>query len=150
MTSDPYNLQRFAEAQGGVFERALEELKAGRKRTHWMWFIFPQMKGLGASSTAQFYGIGSREEAAAYLAHPVLGPRLEAAVAALESCTAASLHAALGSPDDLKFCSCMTLFAVLAPDGLYRASLDRWCRGQADPRTLALLGAPNLPQRPTS
>lgn len=150
MTGDPFNLQRFVQAQAGVFENAVEELRAGRKRTHWMWFIFPQLKGLGVSSTAQFYGLGSREEAAAYLDHPVLGPRLEAAVAALQSCTAASLHAVFGSPDDLKFRSCMTLFAFLAPDGPYQASLDRWCGGKADPQTLALLGAPAPSRRPSS
>ncbi|MHB8283879.1 MAG: DUF1810 domain-containing protein [Caulobacteraceae bacterium] len=139
MTNDPHNLQRFVSAQDSVFEAALQELRAGKKRSHWMWFVFPQLKGLGMSSTAQFYGIGGLDEATAYLAHPVLGPRLEAAVAALQACSGGSLHAVLGSPDDLKFRSSMTLFAVTAPNGPYRAALERWCDGASDPRTLALL-----------
>ena len=139
MSTDPWNLDRFVSAQAGVFNVALAELRAGRKRTHWMWFVFPQLRGLGSSPTAQFYGIESLAEASAYLDHPVLGPRLAEAVAAVQSCQGASLHAIFGSPDDLKFCSSMTLFSVAGPDGPYQAALDRWCGGVPDQRTLDLL-----------
>lgn len=140
MSGDPFDLERFVAAQGPVFDAALAELRAGRKRSHWMWFVFPQLKGLGVSPTAQFYGLGSAAEARAYLAHPVLGPRLEAAVAALAASPGRSLRAVFGTPDDLKFRSSMTLFAEVAPAGPYRAALDRWCDGEPDPKTLALLG----------
>jgi uncharacterized protein (DUF1810 family) len=139
MNGDPHDLQRFITAQAGVFETALAELKSGRKRSHWMWYVFPQLKGLGASPTAQFYGVDSLDEATAYLEHPVLGQRLEAAVAAVQAIAGASLLDIFGSPDDLKFRSCMTLFAVAGPEGPYQAALDRWCGGEADPKTLALL-----------
>lgn len=139
MSGDPYELQRFVAAQAGVFDTALGELRDGRKRSHWMWFVFPQLKGLGRSSTAELYGIGSLDEATAYLEHPVLGPRLEAAVAAVQASGATSLRALFGAPDDLKFRSSMTLFSVAAPDGPYQAALDRWCGGEADPKILALL-----------
>ena len=139
MSVDPYDLSRFVSAQAGMFDAALEELRAGRKRTHWMWFVFPQLKGLSASPTAQFYGLSGLDEATAYIEHPVLGPRLEAAVDAVQASGAPSLHALFGSPDDLKFCSAMTLFAVAAPDGPYQSALDRWCGGVPDPRTIDLL-----------
>ena len=139
-TPEPgFDLDRFVTAQAPTYDAAVAELRAGRKRSHWMWFIFPQLKGLGVSSTAQFYGLESLAEARAYLAHPLLGPRLSAAVAALDGSGGASLHAVLGSPDDLKFRSCMTLFAAADPAGPYAAALDRWCDGQPDRRTLALL-----------
>jgi uncharacterized protein (DUF1810 family) len=141
--SDPYDLRRFVTAQAGVFDQALAELQAGRKRSHWMWFVFPQLKGLGRSPKAQFYGIGSLDEAIAYLDHSVLGPRLEVAVAAVQSTSVASLHALFGTPDDRKFRSSMTLFAVASPNGFYQAALDRWCEGEGDPQTLALLCAPS-------
>jgi uncharacterized protein (DUF1810 family) len=139
MSGDPFDLARFVSAQAGVCDRALEELRAGAKRSHWMWFVFPQLKGLGHSSTAQTYGIADLEEATAYLGHPVLGPRLETAVSAVLSSPASSLNALFGSPDDLKFRSSMTLFAIAGPDGPYRAALDRWCNGEPDHRTLDLL-----------
>ena len=139
MADDVWNLERFVSAQAGVFDTALQELRAGRKRTHWMWFVFPQLKGLGVSSTAQLYGLAGAREALAYLDHPLLGSRLEASVEAVQDSPAASVHALFGSPDDLKFRSCMTLFDAVAPDGLYRAALDRWCGGEPDARTLALL-----------
>jgi uncharacterized protein (DUF1810 family) len=104
-----------------------------------MWFIFPQLQGLGVSRTAQFYGIASLAEALAYLGHPVLRQRLETAVAAVQKSPAPSLAALFGSPDDLKFRSSMTLFAVASPEGPYQAALDQWCAGERDPRTLALL-----------
>jgi uncharacterized protein (DUF1810 family) len=139
VTVDPFDLERFVSAQTGVFEQAVEELKAGRKRSHWMWFIFPQLKALGRSPTAQRYGLASLEEACFYLSHAVLRPRLEMAVAAVQASPAQSLHALFGSPDDLKFRSSMTLFAVAAPAGPYQAALERWCDGP-DALTLDILG----------
>ena len=139
MVADPFDLARFVAAQAGVYSAALAELRAGRKRSHWMWFVFPQLRGLGRSATARLYGISSLEEATAYLAHPVLGPRLEAAVAAVEASPAASLSGLFGSPDDLKFRSSMTLFAIAGPSGPYQAALERWCGGEPDHHTVALL-----------
>jgi uncharacterized protein (DUF1810 family) len=138
-----FDLERFVTAQAPVFETALAELRAGRKRTHWMWFVFPQLAGLGRSSTARFYGIGSPDEARAYLAHPVLGPRLELCTRTVLASESPSLHAIFGSPDDLKFRSCMTLFSRAAddPDNPFRQALDRWCNGQPDEQTLDLIDA---------
>ena len=139
MSRDADDLQRFVGAQEGVFATALAELRAGRKRSHWMWFIFPQLRGLGMSPTAQFYGLASLAEARAYRADPVLGPRLVDATRAVQDSPAASLATLFGSPDDLKFRSCMTLFDAADPSGPWRAALERWCGGEADPRTLELL-----------
>jgi uncharacterized protein (DUF1810 family) len=140
-TDDRFDLQRFVTAQEPVFETVLAELRAGRKRTHWMWFVFPQLAGLGRSSTARFYGIGSIDEARAYLAHPVLGPRLDLCTGIVLASDNSSLHAIFGSPDDLKFRSCMTLFSLAAEgaDNPFHQALDRWCGGQRDPQTLVLL-----------
>ena len=143
MAADPFDLARFVSAQAGVFDQATQELRDGRKRSHWMWFIFPQLKALGRSPTAQRYGISGLAEARVYLDHPVLGPRLETAVAAVQTSPATSLHTLFGSPDDLKFCSSMTLFGVTAPNGPYQAALTRWC-GTADPLTLDLLSGEEL------
>jgi uncharacterized protein (DUF1810 family) len=141
MTADPFDLERFVSAQAFVFERVMEELEAGRKRTHWMWFIFPQLRALGRSHRAQFYGIGSLEEARAYHGHAVLGPRLALCTRTVLASTAASLHQIFGSPDDLKFASCMTLFEAAAPeDPTFGQALDRWCGGHRDESTLRLLG----------
>jgi uncharacterized protein (DUF1810 family) len=104
-----------------------------------MWFVFPQLTGLGVSPTAQFYSLSGLDEATAYLEHPVLGPRLAAAVDAVQASGASSLHALFGAPDDLKFCSAMTLFAVAAPEGPYQGAIDRWCAGEPDQCTIALL-----------
>jgi len=141
MLTHPFNLERFVTAQAPVFEAVLAELRAGRKRTHWMWFVFPQLAGLGRSSTARFYGIGSLDEARAYLAHPVLGERLEFCTRIVLANEASSLHAIFGSPDDLKFRSSMTLFAQVADssDNPFRQALDRWCGGHPDQQTLALI-----------
>ena len=140
MNADHFNLDRFVSAQASVFDAVLRELQAARKRTHWMWFVFPQLRGLGQSSTAQFYGIDSLEEAQAYKAHPLLGPRLVQCTRTVLGCTAPSLHAIFGSPDDMKFRSCMTLFEAAAPDEtVFTQALDRWCDGQRDDRTRALL-----------
>ncbi len=138
----PFDLDRFVTAQAPTYDTALAELTAGRKRSHWMWFIFPQLRGLGQSAMAQKYGIASLDEARAYLAHPVLGPRLVAVTQAVIDSTAPSLNDLLGSPDDLKFCSSMTLFAQVAPQP-FSTALDQWCDG-LDSRTLAMLGANSL------
>lgn len=140
-TADPFGLERFVTAQTPVFDTALAELKASRKRGHWMWFIFPQLRGLGHSSMAQFYGIGSLDEAQAYLGHPLLGPRLTLCTEAVLTSSATSLKKLFGSPDDLKFRSSMTLFATATADdrSQYQRALDRWCGGQADEQTLQLL-----------
>ena len=150
---DDSDLERFVAAQAPVIETALAELRAGKKRTHWMWFVFPQLRGLGFSSMAQHYGIADLDEARRYLSHPVLGPRLAACAAHVLESSAPSLHALFGSPDDLKFRSCMTLFAQACSDdgGVFQAALDRWCGGAHDERTLALLRdrqAERGPQRP--
>jgi uncharacterized protein (DUF1810 family) len=140
--ADPFDLERFVTAQKPVFGRVLGELQAGRKRSHWMWFVFPQLRGLGRSPMADRYGIGSLAEARAYLAHPVLGPRLDLCTQTVLESEAASLHAIFGSPDDMKFRSCATLFALAAEerDNVYQRALDRWCGDLRDERTLAILG----------
>ena len=140
---DPCNLERFVTAQAPVFETVLAELRESRKRSHWMWFIFPQLAGLGRSSTARFYGISGLNEARAYLAHRLLGPRLDLCTKIVLASERPSLHAIFGSPDDLKFLSCMTLFSLIAndPDNLFHQALDRWCHGQPDERTLTLIKA---------
>lgn len=132
------DLQRFVSAQDPVIAGVLEELRAGRKRSHWMWFVFPQLQGLGDSAMAQRYGIASLAEARAYLAHPMLGPRLRECCALMLQVPQRSAHDILGSPDDLKFRSCVTLFGLAAPDEpLFRECLDRFYGGQPDPLTLA-------------
>ena len=140
--ADPFDLQRFVTAQAPVFASALEELKEGRKRTHWMWFVFPQLRGLGSSSMATFYGIESLEEARAYLAHPLLGPRLVLCTETVLAIKGKSLREIFGSPDNMKFGSSMTLFARASDDDgvVFRRALDLYCRGRPDDRTLALLG----------
>lgn len=140
---DPFNLERFVSAQEPVFDTVLAELRAARKRSHWIWFIFPQLAALGRSPTAKFYGIATLEEARAYLAHPLLGPRLETCTGIVLKAEAASLHATLGSPDDLKFRSCMTLFsrATGQTNNQFQTVIERWCDGQPDEQTLAILKA---------
>ena len=138
--SDAFRLERFVAAQAGAYNDALAELRAGHKHSHWMWFVFPQAEGLGHSSTARFYAIVSLDEARAYLDHPVLGPRLLAATEAATMAPAPSLNALFGSPDDMKFISSMTLFAMAADDpSPFQAALDRWNRGGRDERTLQLM-----------
>jgi uncharacterized protein (DUF1810 family) len=138
----PFDLERFAAAQAQVFPAALAELKAGRKRSHWMWFVFPQLKGLGHSPTAQFYGIDSLDEARAYLAHPLLGPRLREAAQAVLDGPEHDLHRLFGAPDDAKFISCMSLFSQAEPGSVFDAALARWNGGQLDPLTAQILGLP--------
>jgi uncharacterized protein (DUF1810 family) len=138
---DPHHLDRFVAAQAPVIGQVLDELRDGHKRTHWMWFVFPQLRGLGTSSMAGRFGIASPDEARAYLAHPVLGPRLRECCALLLNVPDRSAHDILGSPDDLKLRSCLTLFSLAAPqEPLFRACLDRFYGGEPDSRTLALCG----------
>lgn len=138
--ADPFDLQRFVDAQAATYAQALAELKAGRKRTHWMWFVFPQVAGLGTSPTARRYAISGLGEARAYLAHPILGPRYRQAVAAVNSVEDRTAHEIFGSPDDLKFRSSLTLFAQAADEDAFREALARYYAGQPDPATLSLLG----------
>lgn len=132
-------LERFVEAQAGAYDRALAELRAGRKASHWMWFVFPQIAGLGRSPVARFYAIADLDEARAYLAHPVLGPRLAEATGAV-SAAPGSAEAILGAIDAVKLRSSMTLFEAAAADPEpFRAALDRFFGGERDPETLRRL-----------
>ena len=141
--ADPFDLERFVAAQTPVFAAVLSALKAGHKQSHWMWFVFPQLRGLGHSSMATFYGIASLSEARVYLAHALLGPRLELCTQTVLGHPHKSLHQIFGSPDDLKFQSSMTMFALAAadPKGLFYKALDQYCGGVLDPQTLRLLDA---------
>jgi len=137
---DPHGLARFLEAQAPVYAQALAELRVGRKRSHWMWFVFPQIAGLGSSAMAQRYAIASLDEAKAYLAHPVLGERLRECAQAMLSVQGKSAHDILGSPDDLKFHSSMTLFNRVDPaEPVFNACLEKYFGGQEDSQTLARL-----------
>ena len=137
---DPYELNRFVRAQEGDYDRALAEIASGRKRTHWMWYIFPQLAGLASSPTSQRFAIRSVEEARAYLEHPILGPRLRQcaeAVVALEGRTAAEIF---GFPDDLKLRSSATLFAAILPPGsVFDRLIEKYYEGAGDGRTLKLM-----------
>ena len=140
MSGDPYDLARFVEAQdaGGTHERALAELRRGRKTGHWIWFVLPQLRGLGRSPAAQHYGLTGLDEARAYLAHPVLGPRLRACAQALLDLPGDDPVDVLGPVDAVKLRSSMTLFARAAPDEpLFRAVLEKYCDGEEDPLTAA-------------
>ena len=138
---DAHDLGRFVAAQEGVYHQALAELQAGEKRSHWMWFIFPQIAGLGFSPMARRYAVGSLDEARAYLCHPVLGERLRTCTAAVNAVSGRSVHAIFGSPDDVKFRSSMTLFARADPaDARFRTALARYYGGAEDPRTVERLG----------
>ena len=140
MTDDPFHLQRFVAAQDNVFPIAREELRGGRKRSHWMWFVFPQFKGLGFSPMAQFYALSSLDEARAFLAHPVLGPHLRECVELVNRIEGKSLFDIFGDPDEMKFCSSMTLFERAAPDEpAFSRALDKFCQGVRDPLTLEKL-----------
>jgi len=137
------DLVSFTEAQAPIYTRVVEELTKGRKRTHWMWFIFPQIAGLGRSTVAQHYAIRDLDQARRYLADPILGPRLREVVKLMIDQKAKSALEILGSPDDLKFRSCLTLFREAASDhsdrALFAQALDQFYRGQPDGRTLELL-----------
>jgi uncharacterized protein (DUF1810 family) len=134
------SLERFVKAQAPVIEQALAELRAGRKQSHWMWFVFPQFSGLGHSAMAQTYAIQSLEEARAYLAHPLLGARLRECCQAVMAVEGKSAHEIFGSPDDVKFRSCLTLFAQAAPqEVLFSNLLEKYFGGEEDALTLAKL-----------
>ena len=133
-------LDRFVHAQDGVYESVLKELRAGRKVTHWMWYVFPQVEGLGTSHMASKYAIESKSEACAYLGHPVLGPRLEECTKLVLQIPHDSLRNIFGYPDDLKFRSCMTLFSqCIDRRSIFSDALEKFCNGRPDDRTLAIL-----------
>ena len=139
-SSDPFDLNRFVEAQAPVYHRVVEELRGGRKRSHWIWFVFPQLSGLGSSPMAARYAISSLEEARAYLRHDLLGPRLHECTQLVNRVQGRSVAEIFGSPDDLKLCSSMTLFARAGDDNEdFVALLDRYYGGQQDPLTVARL-----------
>ena len=135
-----FDLNRFVRAQADLFETALAELRRGRKENHWMWFVFPQLEGLGRSEAARRYAIRSIEEARAYLAHPLLGARLREAVAVLEGLDERNIEAVLGTIDAVKLRSCLTLFVEAGGGALFEEALSRWYGGEKDAATLRLLG----------
>lgn len=139
MDTTQSGITRFVEAQERFYEQALEEIKSGRKRSHWMWFIFPQLKGLGHSSISQFYGINGIAEAEEYLSHPVLGEHLREISRALLELDSNDAHSIFGSPDDWKLRSCMTLFDKVSPNDIFSDVLHKFYRGNPDHRTLKLL-----------
>jgi uncharacterized protein (DUF1810 family) len=139
-TADPYDLGRFIQAQEHTYERALSEIRSGRKRSHWMWYVFPQFDGLGLSTTSKLYAIKSVAEAEAYLEHSILGRRLVESVQAALNVEGRSAFEIFGSPDDMKLRSCATLFASISPAGsVFEQLLDRHFGGEPDDRTLRLL-----------
>ena len=137
--TDPFDLERFVGAQSPVYERVLAELRRGRKQSHWMWFIFPQLAGLGHSAMAQRFAVDSTEEARAYLAHGLLGPRLRECTALVNAVEGRTISEILGSPDDLKFCSSMTLFAAVSGETEFSSAIAKYYGGTRDRRTLDLL-----------
>ncbi|OGX81263.1 DUF1810 domain-containing protein [Hymenobacter glacialis] len=140
MTTTP-NLQRFLDAQASSYQTALAEIQNGRKRSHWMWYVFPQIQGLGFSETARFYALADVQAAAAYLAHPVLGSRLLEISRALLGLASADARHVLGSPDDLKLKSSMTLFALAGNDPVFQQVLDKFYEGTPDDKTLRIVAA---------
>jgi len=139
---DPFNLARFIESQEGIYADAVEELRSGQKRSHWMWFIFPQIDGLGRSATARRYAIKSLNEAREYLRHPVLGARLIECVRTVNGLEGRTALQIFGTPDNMKFCSSMTLFEIAAGQGsVFSAALDKYCSGQRDSATASLVRA---------
>ena len=137
--TDPFDLQRFVTAQDPVFRAVQGELSRGRKQTHWMWFVFPQVAGLGFSAMSQRYAIGSQAEAKAYLAHPVLGPRLIACTRLVLAVEGRTINAILGAPDDAKFRSSMTLFGAVSDEPIFGEALARYFAGKRDDATLEIL-----------
>ena len=134
-----YNLQRFLDAQQGDYERALTEVRNGRKHSHWIWYIFPQLKGLGMSYNSQYYGISGKEEAEAYLAHPILGERLREITSAFLQLKGKTAQDVFGALDAMKVLSCMTLFNEVAPDDLFQQVIDRYYQGKTDEMTKRML-----------
>jgi uncharacterized protein (DUF1810 family) len=145
--SDPYHLRRFLDAQARFYAKAIRELRAGRKESHWMWFIFPQLRGLGRSDSSRFYGLASLKEAESYLAHPILGPRLREiteVVTALKTC---NVQDVFPYPDDLKFHSSMTVFAIAADDTrVFDQALIKYFKSELDPATRDLLKSKGVPK----
>lgn len=137
--TDPFDLERFLRAQDPVFRDVLGELARGRKQTHWMWFVFPQVAGLGSSAMSQRYAIGSRAEAEAYLAHPVLGPRLIECTRLVLAVDGRTINAILGAPDDSKFRSSMTLFGAVSNEPVFDEALAKYFAGERDGATLEIL-----------
>ena len=137
--NDPFNLQRFVDAQSPIFDRVSSELRDGAKRSHWMWFIFPQIKGLGQSQLARKFAISSREEAKAYLEHPILGLRLIECTELVNLIEDRTIEQIFGYPDDLKFRSCMTLFANVSDNQIFTDALSKYFNGESDPSTLQRL-----------
>jgi uncharacterized protein (DUF1810 family) len=137
---DPFDLQRFVDAQAPVYPRVLAELRHGQKQSHWMWFIFPQFAGLGHSPMARRFALSSREEAAAYLGHRVLGPRLRECTEIVNAIEGRTIREILGSPDDLKFGSSMTLFAAVSSEPEFAAAIAKFYGGTRDQKTLDLIG----------
>ncbi|MBT2322400.1 DUF1810 domain-containing protein [Variovorax paradoxus] len=139
--NDPFDLQRFVAAQDAVIDSVRAELRSARKRSHWMWFVFPQLAGLGRSETARHYAIASLDEARAYLAHPLLGPRLAECSALVLAVQGRTVGEIFGAPDDLKFWSSMTLFDQVDPSqAVFRDCLDKYFDGRSDSGTLSLIG----------
>jgi uncharacterized protein (DUF1810 family) len=138
--TDPFDLERFVDAQAPVYAGVLAELRRGRKQSHWMWFIFPQFAGLGHSAMAQRYALSSRDETVAYLGHGMLGPRLRECTALVNAVEGRTIHDILGSPDDLKFHSSMTLFAAVSSEPEFTEAIAKFYGGTPDRKTLALLG----------
>jgi len=139
--TDTFHLARFVEAQENYYETALAEMHAGQKWSHWIWFIFPQLKGLGSSANADYYGLSGLEEAGAYLTHPLLGPRLREATATMLAQPSSDAAAVLGRLDAMKFRSCLTLFAQATPaEPVFAEALQRFFAGEPDARTLEMLG----------
>lgn len=141
LSNDPFDLERFVRAQAGEYDQALSELRDGKKRSHWMWYVFPQIEGLGHSPMSHRYSIKSAAEARAYLDHPALGPRLRECAAVVHGIVGRSALEILGSPDDLKLRSCATLFARVSHDGVFEQLLQKFFNGQPDKETLRVLSA---------
>jgi uncharacterized protein (DUF1810 family) len=142
MASAPFNLDRFLAAQAPVYAQVLDELRAGHKTSHWMWFVLPQLKGLGRSEMAQYYGLDGLAEATAYLQHPVLGERLRECTASVNALTGVTADQVFGMPDTLKFRSCMTLFDLVAGTGSeFSRALEQYFGGERDERTLSLVAS---------
>ena len=137
--NDPFNLQRFVDAQSPIFDRVSSELRDGAKRSHWMWFIFPQIKGLGQSQLARKFAISSREEAKAYIEHPILGLRLIECAELVNLIEDRTIEQIFGHPDDLKFRSCMTLFTNVSDNPIFVDALSKYFNGESDPSTLQRL-----------
>jgi uncharacterized protein (DUF1810 family) len=140
--NDPFDLPRFLDAQMPIYAQVLVELRRGQKQSHWMWFVFPQLSGLGHSAVAQHFAIASREEAVAYLGHPILGSRLKECTALIRAVEGRAIREILGSPDDLKFQSSMTLFSAVSSDPEFSAAISKFYGGRPDKKTMDLLGNP--------